>query len=129
MAEMTWTLRHTLSARLTLEVPINSAQPRIHQSTNFRLMSCFIHDFGMLNLRDRVCFLLHRGEPGKVKTVYQETHDFLGREDTKLHLFHFANGSRGIGELMAQHGGEAARVDEKRRVRNARLQLVAGTRY
>ena len=34
------------------------------------------------------------------------THDFLRGEDTKLYFLYFANRCRGIGELMAQHGGE-----------------------
>ena len=101
MTEVTRALRHTLSARLALEIPIDSAQPRIHQSASLRLMSCLIHHFRMLNLRDRVRFLLHRGKPGKMLNEYTETYNFLWREDTKLHLLHFANRSRRISELVA----------------------------
>ena len=61
MTEVSRTLRHTLSTRLALEIPIDSTQPRIHQTTSLRLMSGLIHYFRMLNLRDGVRFLEAQG--------------------------------------------------------------------
>ena len=48
--EVSWTLRHPLTTRLTLEIPINRPHPWIHQTTHLRLASCFVHDLGVLNL-------------------------------------------------------------------------------
>ena len=65
MTEMTRTLRHTLSARLTLEVPIDRTQTRVHQTSNLGFMGRFVHDFRMFDLCDRVGFLSrNRGESG-----------------------------------------------------------------
>lgn len=61
MAEMTWTLRHALSASLALEIPINRSKTRIHQPSSFRLVGCFVHNFRMLDFGDRVGFLWDRG--------------------------------------------------------------------
>ena len=61
MAKMARTLRHTLSTSLTLKVPINRSQPRIHQPAHLWLVGCFIHYFRMLDFRDRVGFLRDRG--------------------------------------------------------------------
>ena len=65
VAKMPRTLRHTLSASLTLEVPIDRTQTRIHQPSDLGLVCGFIHHFREFDLRDRVGFLWNTGgEPG-----------------------------------------------------------------
>jgi len=85
VAKMTWTLGHTLPAGLTLEISVNGTHARIHQASEFRFMTRFIHDLWMLNLGNRVGF------------------DFLWRKDTKLDLLDFADRSRRVRELVTKH--------------------------
>ena len=55
--EMSWTLRHPLSTRLTLEIAVYRTHVRIHEATNLGFMGGFIHDLWMFNFGDRVRFL------------------------------------------------------------------------
>jgi len=61
MPKMTWTLRHSLSTSLTLEVPIYSTHSRIHQSTFLRPLTCLIHHFREFYLCHGVRFDFFRG--------------------------------------------------------------------
>jgi hypothetical protein len=57
VAKVTWTLGHPFATCLTLEIPVNRAHSRIHQSTDFWFVRRLIHDLGVLDLGDRVTFL------------------------------------------------------------------------
>lgn len=60
MSKVPWTLGHTLTASLALEVAVNCTHARIHQATEFWLVCGLIHDLGVFNLCDRICFLYCR---------------------------------------------------------------------
>jgi len=108
MTKVTWTLGHSLTASLTLEIPVDSAHARIHQSTHLGLVRGLIHDFWMFDFGNRVRFLGRQNDRIFFKreklNKKSYTHNFLGRKDTKLHFFNFADWGRRIGELMAEHG-------------------------
>ena len=52
------TFRHPLTTSLTLKVPIDGPQARIHQPAHLWLVSCFVHYFRVFNFRNGVRFLL-----------------------------------------------------------------------
>jgi len=60
MAKMPWTLSHTFTTCLTLEVPVYGTHPRVHQATKLGFMRRFIHDFGVFNFSHGVRFLQRR---------------------------------------------------------------------
>jgi hypothetical protein len=62
MTEMPWALRHRLSTRLTLEIPVNRAHTGVHQTTKFWSVASLIHDFWMFDFDDGVRFLRKRQE-------------------------------------------------------------------
>lgn len=57
VTKMAGTLRHSFTASLALEIPVNCTHPRIHKSPSFRLVCRFIHNLWMFNLGNRVGFL------------------------------------------------------------------------
>ncbi|KAF8223136.1 hypothetical protein L208DRAFT_559920 [Tricholoma matsutake] len=57
MTKMARTLRHPFTTSLTLEIPVNGAHPRIHESAQLGLVGGFVHDFWMFNFGDGVSFL------------------------------------------------------------------------
>lgn len=58
-------------------------------------MGSLIHDLWMLNLGHGVGFLWEgRSITSTQKTRGNDSYDFLGREDTELHLLNLADGSR-----------------------------------
>ena len=71
MPEVTGTLSHPLPTRLTLEIPVDCAQPRIHQSAHLGLVCRLVHNLGMLDLSDRVRFLWYRGQPEMCKRTLE----------------------------------------------------------
>lgn len=95
VTKVTRALSHTLTTRLTFKIPINSTQPRIHESSILGFMSGLVHDFRMFDLRNGVRF------------------DLFGREDTKLYLFHLTERSSRIGELVSQHGDKRLEKQEQ----------------
>ena len=103
------TFRHSLAARLTLEVAINSTHPRIHQPSNFRFVSRFIDYLRVFDLCDRVRFLhcareaLVMNEPRAANI--NTTHDLFRRQNPKLHLLHLAKRGRRVRKLMSEHDG------------------------
>ena len=60
MSKMTWAFRHALTTSLALEIAINGAHTRIHETTNLRLVSGLVHHLGMFNFGDGVRFLMLR---------------------------------------------------------------------
>ena len=62
MPKVPWTLRHPLSTRLTLEIAVYCAHPRIHETTQLGLVGRFVHDLRMVNFGDRVRFLFWSSE-------------------------------------------------------------------
>lgn len=56
--KVSWTLGHSLTTCLAFKITINRPHPHICQTSSFRFVSCFIKDFGMFDLRNRICFLL-----------------------------------------------------------------------
>ena len=58
MPEMSWTLRHPLSTRLTLEIAVYCAHTRVHETSELRLVGGLVHDLGMFNFGDRIRFLV-----------------------------------------------------------------------
>lgn len=58
--KVTWALRHALPARLALEVPVDSAHPWVHETAHLGFVGGFVHDFGVLDFGDRVCFLIQK---------------------------------------------------------------------
>ena len=110
MPEMPWTLRHPLSTRLTLEIAVYGTHSRVHKTSNLRFVGRFVHDLWMFNFGDRVRFLplaVRNAQEGAESK--EKTHYFLWREDTKLDLADFADGCRGIRELVAEHGARQER--------------------
>ena len=113
MPKMPWTLRHPLTTRLTLEIAVYCAHPRIHETTQLGLVGRFVHDLRMFNFGDRVRFLLlvvrnaSKGRKSGSKTYY-----LLWGEDTKLDLSHFADGCRRVCELVTKHGERQERGAE-----------------
>ena len=105
MPEMPWTLRHPFSTRLTLEIAVYCTHSGVHEASNLRFVGRFVHDLWMFNFGDRVRFLplAVRNAPEVVENN-KRTYYLLWREDTKLDLADFADGCRGIRELVAKHG-------------------------
>lgn len=97
MAEMARTFAHRLSARLTLEVPVDGTHPGIHQTTHFLLLAGFIHDFWKLNFGYGIRFLDDGGQAlgisrllGAEREGRKGAYDFLWRQNSKLDLFDLA---------------------------------------
>ncbi|KAJ7051181.1 hypothetical protein C8F01DRAFT_1176133, partial [Mycena amicta] len=88
VAEVTWTFRHPLATRLTLEVTVDGSHAGVHKAAHLGFTGGLVHDFGVFYLRHRVRF------------------DFLRREDTELDLFDLADGGSRKGELVAEHDGK-----------------------
>ena len=110
MPKVPWTLRHPLSTRLTLEIAVYGTHSRVHKTSNLRFVGRFVHDLWMFNFGDRVRFLplaVRNAQEGAESK--EKTHYFLWREDTKLDLADFADGCRGIRELVAEHDARQER--------------------
>lgn len=57
MTKVPWTFRHPLSTRLTLEVTVDGAHSRIHQSAHLWLMGSLVHNLWMFYLGHGNSFL------------------------------------------------------------------------
>jgi hypothetical protein len=110
VAKVAGTLRHALTARLALEVAVDGAHSRIHQSAHLRLPGRLVHDLGMLDLGDRIGFLKRR-QLENIRILRSCTNYLFRREDAKLDLLDFAQRRRRVRELVTKHDG---RRDENR---------------
>lgn len=58
MPEMSRTLSHSLTTRLTFEIPVCRPHAGVVQATDLKLVCRLIDDLRMLNLRNRIRFLI-----------------------------------------------------------------------
>lgn len=60
VTKMTRALRHPLTTRLALEIPVYCSHSRVHQTTHLRLVSGLVHNLRMLDFGDGDGFLARR---------------------------------------------------------------------
>ena len=104
--EVSWTLRHPLTTRLTLEISVYCTHSRVHEASQLGFVGGLVHDLGMFNFGDRIRFLpLVVRNALKTRKNGRNTHYLLWREDAELDFTHFADWCRRVRELVAKHGG------------------------